>query len=256
MESNYNDFEKIIDTILQLDTKCYLKMNTKLGRKDSSDYRIPYVSGFVVNTQGYAYNTNRISVKRNFDSYLSIEMSDDQSFFVQMRANVMILVLQKLELALQEWIARNYVWSIVDNIPKVIISKVNPIEIFGLQPNNKTIRLDPIVINKNGVFDKGIRLTVSTSNSYADIDLDRFMSLVYIFRTFNLYQASLGQINSLAIYQNHPQFVKDLVNMNTSPDINEYGDRVESEGIEKSIVNRQPMYKQRQQKRKSFFDKE
>mgnify|MGYP004638981437 CR=1 FL=1 len=247
MDVTYGNIEKLSDVVLQLDRFGFLKMNTKLGRKNDSGFREPFASGFVIGNNNYRGFNNLISIKREFDSYLSFEYVTDNDFFVQVRADRMFLVREKFEEAMRNWILRDDCWAVDrQGIPKVVIAKVKPIEIVGMTPGNKVLRLDPVVIHRMNSFDKGIRLSVNTSTNVIEMNVDTFMGLMYTLSTFDLYQASLAQINSMTIYQ-HPAFVKDLVKMDSNAGERQLKDQSEKEGVNKAVQGRKP-------RSKSFFD--
>ena len=247
MDVTYGNIEKLSDIVLQLDRFGFLKMNTKLGRKNDSGFREPFASGFVIGNNNYRGFNNLISIKREFDSYLSFEYVTDNDFFVQVRADRMFLVREKFEEAMRNWILRDDCWTVDrQGIPKVVIAKVKPIEIVGMTPGNKVLRLDPVVIHRMNSFDKGIRLSVNTSTNVIEMNVDTFMGLMYTLSTFDLYQASLAQINSMTIYQ-HPAFVKDLVKMDSNAGERQLKDQSEKEGVNKAVQGRKP-------RSKSFFD--
>ena len=247
MDVTYGNIEKLSDVVLQLDRFGFLKMNTKLGRKNDSGFREPFASGFVIGNNNYRGFNSLISIKREFDSYLSFEYVTDNDFFVQVRADRMFLVREKFEEAMRNWILRDDCWTVDrQGIPKVVIAKVKPIEIVGMTPGNKVLRLDPVVIHRMNSFDKGIRLSVNTSTNVIEMNVDTFMGLMYTLSTFDLYQASLAQINSMTIYQ-HPAFVKDLVKMDSNAGERQLKDQSEKEGVNKAVQGRKP-------RSKSFFD--
>lgn len=247
MDVTYGNIEKLSDIVLQLDRFGFLKMNTKLGRKNDSGFREPFASGFVIGNNNYRGFNNLISIKREFDSYLSFEYVTDNDFFVQVRADRMFLVREKFEEAMRNWILSDKCWTVDrQGIPKVVIAKVKPIEIIGMTPGNRVLRLDPVVIHRMNSFDKGIRLSVNTSTNVIEMNADIFMGLMYTLSTFDLYQASLAQINSMTIYQ-HPAFVKDLVKMDSNAGERQLKEQSEKEGVNKAVQGRKP-------RGKSFFD--
>lgn len=247
MDITYNNIEKLSDVVLQLDKFGSLKMNTRLGHKNDNGFRSPFASGFVVGNNGYRGYNNLISIKREFDSYLSFEYATDPNFFVQIRADRMFLIREKFEEAMRSWILTDECWAVdKQGMPKVVISKVRPIEIIGMTPGMKTLRLDPVVIHRMNSFDKGIRMSVSTSTNTIEMNIDTFMGLMYVLSSFNLYQASISQINSMTIYQ-HPAFVKDLVKMDNNTGEKQLKQQSEQEGINKAVQGRKP-------RGKSFFD--
>lgn len=247
MDVTYSNIEKLSDVVLQLDRFGYLRMNTRLGRKNDSGFREPFASGFVIGNNSYRGYNNLVSIKREFDSYLSFEYQGDDTFFVQIRADRMFLIREKFEEAMRSWILSDECWAVdKQGMPKVAINKVRPIEIIGMTPGGKTLRLDPVVVHRLNSFDKGIKMTISTSTNYIEMNVDVFMGLMYTLSTFDLYQASLAQINSMTIYQ-HPAFVKDLVKMDNNAGEKQLKEQSEKEGVSKAVQGRRP-------RAKSFFD--
>lgn len=251
MNGYYNEFERISDIVMVLDIvnnypNGLLKMNTQLGKRNKNGYREPFATGFIVKSGNYKYNTNKISIKRDFTYYLSLEIIKDPNFFVKIEMYNIILFRQKLNEAFSNWYSSDNIWMMTKEGPKVNIGKVSPIEIVGFNPENKTIRFDPIVINRNGLADRGMRISVNSSPNYIDLDMDRLMGFIYQINGFDMYNAAINQINSLTIYQ-HPHFVQELVQMSGSDSDKDYIEMKEKENESIKAVNgRRP---------KSFFDK-
>ena len=105
-EINYDNIEKISDTLIYLDDKAQFKMNTKLARKDTDGFRLPFANGYNIGSQKYAGFNELISIKRNFDSYFSIEVVGDSNFFIMIRPNIVFLVAERLEWVIKNWLLK------------------------------------------------------------------------------------------------------------------------------------------------------
>lgn len=229
---NYSNIETISDQVMMLSLDTYLKMNVKLGYKDKDNNRQSYMRGYVV--PGMKYNTSPdvLSIKRSFDYYLSIEKYQNQDFYIQIRPSKMIIMRHILN-ETAKWILSNDIWAIKDN--KLILKgRPNPININGMQPNNRTLQFEPIVNEYNGVYDKGIRMTIFNIDNYVDIGSDTFMGFVYTINNIDLYTAAITILNSVPIYS-EPQFVKQLVTIDSEYNIE---DTKKNEGIIKATPNR------------------
>lgn len=229
---NYSNIETISDQVMMLSIDTYLKMNVKLGYKDKDDNRQSYMKGYVV--PGIKYNSipDVVSVKRNFDYYLSIEKYQNQDFYIQIRPSKMMIIKHALNEA-GKWILSNDIWAIKNN--KLIIKgRPTPIIINDIPPNNKTIQLEPIVNEYNGIYDKGIRLSIGNVGNYSDIGSDTFMGLIYTINNIDLYTAAIIILNSVPLY-NEPQFIKQLVTIDSEYNIE---DTKKNEGVVKSTPNR------------------
>lgn len=249
MEASYREIETISDIVLSFFNGVYLKMNVRLGHPFGEDkQRNPFVKGYIVSSRRYHSNPDLISIKRNFDYYLTLEQYNNPDFYVQFRPNKMMIVKHYLNQA-SKWLMDAQYWKQENN--RLVLSKrVEPIYIRDLQPGSITVSLAPIPIEyADGLFSKGIRLTIGYADNFVDISTDQFMGFIYSIGSIDMYGAACSMINSIPIYQ-QPQFVEELVYYRKDNDLGSTQEEVSDTKEIKSISGRKPKYKES----KSFFD--
>lgn len=242
----YEDIETISDIVMHLGYSTYLKMNVRLGHKDKDNERQTFAKGYIISSDRYKYPSPQVlSIKRNFDYYLTIEQWDNPDLYMQIRPAKMLIVQHVFKEA-SKWLLDPDLWKQENN--KVVLAKhVDPISIPDMQPDNKTITLSPIPIEfNNGYYDRGIRLTIGNIDNFVDIAVDNYMGLIYCLSTIDMYGAAVAMINSIPVYE-EPRFVQNLINY-------DYGKKNPNEGseLDEGVVspNRVP------KANKSFFDLE
>ena len=100
---------------------------------------------------------------------------------------------------------------------------------------------EPLVLEYEQGFSKGVRIILSQNDKFVDLDIDKFMGLVYLLSNFNMYQSALSIVN----YLNWREYGTNLVTFSD-------GTNNMNEGSIKSPNGRKIPTKS--QKQKSFFD--
>lgn len=210
-----NDIEKITDDIMIIANRVMLRMNVVAAYYNNDNKRY----GFHREVEFYSQkvNKNLINIKRHFDYYLSIEHTQTKDFI-----RIGVTEIYKLQYALEEaykfFIDPKYSNLYVKKDGEMIIyMKVNPIIIDGL-PLDKYLQFEPIVYtNFRGEPERGLRMYLSSQESYCDISLRNLEGFLYTIKNINLYQAGLALIN----YVGRPELGTNLFSYNTEPDTEE-----------------------------------
>ena len=238
MGAQFIDYDAISDRIFWLASNISLNFTVKLGKKDKEGNRLHYHKE-IEYASNYLNTNSVISIKRSFDYFFTIESTDNKSIYIQIRLENMIMLQNVLQEVLNSLFDQSR-WSI-KNKRLVTIGNFAPSVLPGL-PMNKWLSFEPIVYEYNsGEFNKGVRITLSDYNLYIDIDIDKFMGLVYLINSFNMYQAASTMIN----YLHWNEYGTNLVQF--APDTNE-----QNEGLSGAMKANRTIPKPKQTK--SFFD--
>ena len=111
----YSDIETVSDLLLRLNQELSLKMNVRFGHTNmKTNERESYIKGYLIDGQRYPDNPRVVSIKRDFDYYLSIESWSNRTMYFQMRPVNMISVLNAFNRA-YNWLVNEKLWKYRDN---------------------------------------------------------------------------------------------------------------------------------------------
>lgn len=199
------DYDTVNDKIYYLGNNTYLCFTVKLSKKDKDGNRIhyhqeyEYKSSFIDKSKGY-------SIKRNFDFYLTIE-NKQLDIYIQIRMENMFRLNSVLENIVNVLMNDN-LWAIRS---KRLIYKGQFEPLLISLPMDKWITLEPSVIQyDNGQYSKAVKIVLSQYDIFIELDIEKFMGLVYLLSTFNMYQCALSIVN----YLNWNQYGTNLVSFN------------------------------------------
>lgn len=216
---NYENYEQLVDIIGWLDQSVIYKFITRLATKDQNGNRNPFHKEYTYRS-GYNDMEFVTSIKRSFDSYLVIENIKDKDVYIQIRAQNMIMFQHTLN-QMSRYLFDDKLWGIKDK-RLIIKGKPEPMYMQNL-PMGKWLSFELIIFEYNGQFDKGVRITLSDSSKYVDVRIDTFMGLVYQMGSFDMYMASMAQIN----YLQRPPFGTNMVTFDDPP---KYANNVPGDG--------------------------
>lgn len=168
----------------------------------------------------YQYYNNRLgrdqfTISRQFDYALSVEnISSSTENDIKETILIGICEMSMFKMLLNagmEWFTNpryNNLYANKDG-KLVLIEQVQPRRIFC---RSKYIEIEPIVyVDKNSVYDLGVRMYLNSETNYVEMNLSRFCGLHYIIDTFNMYQAAITLIN----YLQRPEFGTNLVSFSS-----------------------------------------
>ncbi len=165
-----------------------------------------------------------VTIKRSYDYYLSIEniQKDEHGnkLFIRIGPQEYMLFKKGLEEAISWFTDSKYSNLFVRDRGKLIITSPSPDFVIRNLPMNKYIQFLPVILNhgmSNDDQEPGIRMILGDSNTYIDVNLDRFMGLYYIVSCFNMYQSASTMVN----YLERPEFGTNRYVVESTPSYRE-----------------------------------
>lgn len=230
-------YEKITDDIMIIANRVVLRMNVSLSYYNQENKR--YNFHREVEYYSQKANKNLINIKRNFDYYLTIEHTINKDYI-----RIGLRDILKLRYALDEsykfFIDPKYKNLYAKKDGELILyMKTDPIIITVSM--DKYLRFEPCVYTDfRGEAQRGLRMFLSSTQSYCDISISNLEAFKYIIDTINLYESAQLMIN----YIERPDFGTNLYTFNTEPNDEASADFEGKEGR-----------KIKSDKNLSFFDK-
>lgn len=233
------DYDKISDDICYLGNLIYLRFNVILAKKSKEGQRIFFQRDSKYPSKYMNYE-KVITMRRNFDYYLTFEKVDDFSSSTMITAKDIILLRIKTKEVIS-WFS-NGVFQI-KNEDITIIRKPQPVIIDTLA-GGKSIIFEPVICidSITNLQQMGVRITIGNDSAFADINVDKFYEIYYHIHSINMYECAVGLLNFIGRNQT-PDTFKEYDNFNSV-----FID--EQEEPEIKIKNRKPA-----STRKSFFDR-
>lgn len=189
---SYLKYEKISDTMMYLGNSVSLKFNIKLAKKGVDGKRYHYHKEYMY-PANYINADTLISVKRDFEYYISLESSKDKDFFCIITINDILLV-RSIMKQTSKWLDGSIETFAIKKNKLVLLGKFNPISIP--LSTGKSIGFQPIVItNVNDIQSQGIRMSID--NNYIDISANVFMGFVYLITTIDMFSCAQTMLNYL-----------------------------------------------------------
>lgn len=247
MQKNILQYEKITDDLCILGINTILRFNVSLASKTQDGHKKLFHSEFEYRTNKYTNLNTICSIRRTFDYYLSIENlrvnENGIKEFIMIRIQDILYVREQFELA-TKWFRDSKYENLFARIKGrlVMLGKVEPIKILGLAMD-KSLMLEPIIISyDDNNQSTGIRLYLSSRDNYVDMSVDKFMGIVYLLSSINMYESAQILLN----YLQRPELGTNSYNIsgNKGEDIIEDG-YIETKNSNRKINNKQ----------KSFFEK-
>lgn len=241
---SHKDYEKISDIVYN-NGRLVIKLNVKLTSYSDNKGRISYhreVGYFNEKAKEIVYNINR-----QFDYFLSIE-DYKGSNYIMIGINQYMSLVSMLDDIFKWFIDSKFhgLFARKDDRELVVARSVKPVRIDYL-PMGKWLEAIPKAIEfPNGDYATGLRLYLSSYESYVDITFDELQGMIYILRNFNMFIAAQNMIN----YLQRPEFGTNLYSMQTIKDYGSIDDRVDQEQKVKGVEGRKVATKNT-----SFFDK-
>lgn len=244
-------YEKITDDVYDIGFNVKLRFNVALAKKQADGTRYHYHQEYKYSTNKYIDTNSVITMRRSFDFYLSIENLKEIDNIP--KEFIMIRVQDIMNVQMQFRNATN--WFNGDMFPNLfaydenkklrMLGKPKDIIIRNLALD-KFIILQPVIIRYDDTNETmGVRMYLNSYSNFVDINIDRFMGLVYLLNTINMYQSAQLLVN----YLQRPDLGEGLHQYNSFNDIPE---QIEDGKVETNIKGRTVTSKSAQ---KSFFDK-
>lgn len=243
------DYDKISDDLCMLGFNTVLRFNVILSKSTQDGKRYHFHHEYEYDTNKYTDTKNLITIRRQFDYYLSIENFRQNEFgqkeFIMIRIQDILYVREQLKKATEWFRSSEYanLYGMKGNMT-ILLRTVEPIHILGLA-GDKYISLEPCVISyEEGKSISGIRMFLSSNNNYIDMSVDKFMGVVYLIDSINMYESAQLLIN----YLQRPEYGTNLHSFGNNKNVSE----VEEGCIEVKTESRRI---ENNKKQKSFFDK-
>ena len=206
----FTDYEKISDVLMFLSKDISLCFNVSLAYKKADGTRSHYHKEYVYSSK-YINKGNVVSIKRNFNYYLSIDVRDDFNNSVMITPANMIALKMKMKIV-YNWMST--LFKYVDD--KLIISGTWKENILYLN-RTSTLKFEPnVCIYEDGTYKEGVRIYINDESLFFDLDIDRFMELYYIVDTIDMYQNAIILLNYIAPkeYGNNLSYINGESNSN------------------------------------------
>lgn len=212
---DHSKYEKITDDIMIIANRVILKMNVGLSYYTSENKRINFHREVEYYSQ--KANKNLINIKRNFDYYLSIEHTIKKDY-IRIGISDIIKLRYALDEAYKFFIDIKYqnIYA-KSNGELIMLQHPDPIIITGLSMD-KYLQFEPCIFtNFRGEAERGLRMFLSSNESYCDISINRLEAFKYIIDSINLFECAQNMLN----YIERPEYGYNLYSFNTEPEIEE-----------------------------------
>ena len=195
--SSFDNYEKIIDTLMYLGDGVSLDFVVTLAWKNKKDERQMYYSEFEYSAV-QKYNDPKLrvkTIKRTIKSFLSFSIK---------KSGIRIQIPRSLRSAFEEILLKADKWYTTER-PKVFSYDGKKMEILNNRqvkiplPDGYGIMMEPIVLLSNGLYNMGCRLYLNDSSIFVDITVEQFKELLDIVTHIDYYTAAVAVLNSLPL---------------------------------------------------------
>lgn len=237
---SFMDYEKISDDLCYLGKGVILRFNVVLAKRNQDGTRGYCIKEYKYPVGGkYTDKDKVITVRRSFDYFMSIDVRDDFENSVQIRPKDMINLQSKLRKAC-EWF--NTIFKIKNN--ELILSGNWKNQRIG-NLNGKYIEFEPCIIKyEDQTTKQGVRLYINSDSCFVEIDIDKFMGLVYMISKIDMYQCALSIMSSIPF--EYGQNINTIDNGYTNPSL--------YDNMEGEVKFNKPQRLNNEQRKKTFFD--
>lgn len=195
MEQKY-EYEKIVDDVYWIGFNISLRFSVVLARANDNGYRKSFYQEYQYESNKYKDQRNLITVKRQYDYFLSIENIkeiDGIKEYIIIGVSDFPYFRQKI-LEASRWLSDSNLYRYKEN-NIIMVGSVKPI-VINFMAWNKTITLEPIVMkNEQNINCAGIRMTLGKNKeNFCDISVDRYMGFAYIIESFNMHLVATNML--------------------------------------------------------------
>lgn len=239
----FSDYDKISDDMMYLGNNISLRFNVLLSRKTSlTDNTRKFFHSEFRHKSKFSDSNTSISIKRSYSYYMSIDVGGERWESSVMIRIQDILILRDLLSRATKWLIDGKTFDLIDG--SLVCHKRKSIKLENM-PDGKYLLFDPITIEYNSIKRPGIRMTISNTDVYVDMNTDIFFGFKYLIDTIDMFSCAQNMLNYIG---RPPEYGYNLTNFDQ--DYTEYT-RVSNNPI-KASPGRQPAGIK---KNKSFFDK-
>lgn len=196
----FQDYDRITDCLMFLNNNITLNFTVVLSRKGKDGGKVFFHSESQYASKYMGVDKNR-AIRRNMSFYFTLDNRNDfGNGFILRPQDVMMLNMLLEQQVLPWFFGDKRIFNIVDN--KLVITGQWQEKAYA-QSEYKYISFAPIVNQfEDGSFKEGVRVTLNHKQEYADMDIDKFMQLVYILKNTDMYGAAC----SLTTYVKQPPY--------------------------------------------------
>ena len=238
----YDDYDKIIDDIVYLGSKLYLRMTVVLSNKYDKDGQFYRESFHKEYRYASKYSKSKlVTIKRSsFEYYLSLDKTDTKAS-IWIRPQDIIILRMKLS-EVSSWFTDDT--FAIKNGSLIVYKRKQSILIKKLM-FDKYLQFDPVVIiwENTGEQVQGVRITLGDQNEFVDVSMNKFYALLYIIQSINMYESAQLLLN----YIGRPENGTNLVDFEENSMLRSYEqEEKDMIGVDNRTIGKQ---------KRSFFDK-
>lgn len=194
------DYDKISDDLYIMGSNTILRFNVSLAKVNSNDStRIHYHKEFKYATGKYSDRKEVSIIRRSFDFFLSIEnFKNTDAYtkeFIMIRTQDMYFIRESLKVV-RDWMRGELFNKIFAKKNGALVVLYSPKLMINGLAQDKYIEVEPCIITyKNDITTTGIRMYLSNNANYVDMSFDKFMGMLYLIDSINMYEAAQLMIN-------------------------------------------------------------
>lgn len=204
--------DKISDVVYTIGFNTVLKFNVALT-KTVEDKKYSFHNEYEFTNK---HGNPSVTIKRNFDYYLSIENlqkdAGGNKLFIRIGPSEIILLRKGLDEAVAWFTHQKYAnLFFKDARGKISVTAPVPSYIIRGFPMDRAIRITPKAVTRSNedIYEPGIEMDFGSTQ--INLSVNRLMGLHYLVSNFNMYQAASEMVN----YIGRPEFGTNRVYLET-----------------------------------------
>ena len=192
----YSDYDKITDLLMFLSTDILLKFAVVLSKSVSkTDNTRKFLHSECVYESKYRNIDESISITRTMNTYyFLIDIKGDFFGSIVLKPGDVEILKMIIDKKILPWFfGKNMAFQIREN--KLYLGEYGEPVIYA-PSDYKYLGFAPIVITyENGQSKQGIRIYVNNQDTFAELDIDSFMTFVNIIKCTDMYNAACNLVN-------------------------------------------------------------
>ena len=198
----FQDYDRISDTLLFFDNNTTLEFVVTLSSKDKSGNRVFFHSECDYDSNKYYGVDKGHSIKRRMSFYFAIndKRAFDRSFIIRPEDAMMLSMVMKSQILPWYFDPKRKIFSFVEGQLRITGTYQ---DVYFAKTEYSYLRIQPCVYKfDDGTYKEGIRMYVSSESVFVDMEIDKFMGLYYFISQTDMYSAACG----LASYAKTPPY--------------------------------------------------
>jgi len=192
----YTDYDKITDILMYLSSEITLKFSVVLSKAVSkTDNTRKFLHSECIYNSKYRNVNESLSIIRTMNTYyFLIDLKNDFLGSIVLRPGDVEILKMLLNQKVLPWFFGNKTaFQIRDN--KLYLGEYSGTVMFA-QSDYKYLGFTPMVITyEDGRSKQGIRVNINNQDTFADLDIDTFMTFVNIIKCTDMYNAACNLVN-------------------------------------------------------------